>query len=105
MKRTDGFDARRLRPRQHRSWGSRLGAALGLLLIVSGTLITGIGVASLFSSIKALASMPLDKEATVTLLTLGLVLLLLGAVARRRAHRRTHAPSGLSLSPQLKKRR
>jgi membrane protein implicated in regulation of membrane protease activity len=105
MKRTDGFDARRLRPRQHRSWGSRLGAALGLLLIVSGALFTGIGVASLVSGIEAFASMPLDKEAAVTLLTLGLVLLLLGTVLRRRVRRRMHAPSGLSLSPRLKKRR
>ena len=90
MKRTDGFDARRLRPRQHRSWGSRLGAALGLLL---------------FSEIEALTSMPLDKEAAVTLLTLGVVLLLLGMIIRRRARRRAHAPNDLSLSPRLGKRR
>ena len=105
MKRTDGFDARRLRPRQHRSWGSRLGAALGLLLIVAGALFIGTGVASLFSDIDALTSMPLDKEAAVTLLTLGLILLLLGIFMRRRVRRRMHTPSGLSFSPRLKKRR
>ena len=105
MKRTDGFDARRLRPRQHRSWVSRLGAALGLMLIVSGVLFTGIGAASLFSEIEALTSMPLDKEAAVTLLTLGVVLLLLGMIIRRRARRRAHAPNDLSLSPRLGKRR
>ena len=105
MKRTDGFDARRLRPRQHRSRGSRLGAALGLLLIVAGALFIGTGVASLFSDIDALASMPLDKEAAVTLLTLGLILLLLGIFMRRRVRRRMQTPSGLSFSPRLKKRR
>ncbi len=105
MKRTDGFDARRLRPRQHRSWGSRLGAALGLLLIISGVLITATGVASLFSGIELFASMSLDKEAAVTLLTLGVFLLLLGAFIRYRARRRMQGPSGLSLSPRLKKRR
>ncbi|WP_417787431.1 hypothetical protein [Stutzerimonas xanthomarina] len=105
MKRTDGFDARRLRPRQHRSWGSRLGAALGLLLIISGVIITATGVASLFSGIELFASMSLNKEAAVTLLTLGLVLLLLGAFIRHRARRRMQGPSGLSLSPRLKKRR
>ena len=79
--------------------------ALGLLLIVSGVLFTGIGAASLFSEIEALTSMPLDKEAAVTLLTLGVVLLLLGMIIRRRARRRAHAPNDLSLSPRLGKRR
>ena len=41
MKRTDGFDARRLRPRQPRSWGSRLASAFGMLLILAGILLAG----------------------------------------------------------------
>jgi membrane protein implicated in regulation of membrane protease activity len=105
MKRTDGFDARRLRPRQHRSWGSRLGSALGLLLIVSGVLFTGFGAASLLSGIEPFASIPLDREAAVTLVTLGLVMVLLGTLIRRRVRRRMHEPVGLSLSPRLNKRR
>jgi hypothetical protein len=68
-------------------------------------LFTGIGAASLFSGIEALASMPLDKEAAVTLLTLGVALLLLGMIIRRRARRRARAPNDLSLSPSLGKRR
>ena len=80
MKRTDGFDARRLRPRQQRSWGARLAAALGLLLIIVGVFLTGSGAASLFSNHEIVVSMALAREAAVTLLVTGLILLLLGAV-------------------------
>ncbi|HCJ30939.1 MAG TPA: hypothetical protein DHV63_16990 [Pseudomonas sp.] len=105
MKRTDGFDARRLRPRQQRSWGSRLGAALGLLLIIFGVLLTGSGAASLLGNEGAFASIALDREAAITLLALGLVLLILGMLTRRRVHRRLREPGGLSMSPRLKKKR
>jgi len=105
MKRTDGFDARRLRPRQQRSWGTRLAAALGLFLVVSGVLFTGIGVASLFNDLKAFASLSLDRQAAMTLLILGLVLMLVGTLVRRSVRRRQRAPSGLSMSPRLNKRR
>jgi len=105
MKRTDGFDARRLRPRERRSWGSRFGAILGLLLILVGVLLTASGAASLFSGNEAFTSMAFDREAAVTLLALGLVLLLIGALIRRRVRRRLHEPSGLSLSPGLRKKR
>lgn len=105
MKRTDGFDARRLRPRQQRSWGARLGSALGLLLIVFGVLMTGSGAVSLFSGNEALANMALDREAAVTLLALGLILLMLGMFIRRRVRRRLNEPGGLSLSPRLKNKR
>jgi polyferredoxin len=105
MKRTDGFDARRLRPRQQRSWGARLAAALGLLLIIVGVFLTGSGAASLFSNHEVVVSMALDREAAVTLLVTGLILLLLGMFIRRRVRRRLHEPSGLSISPGLKKKR
>ncbi|AHL75130.1 hypothetical protein CH92_08425 [Stutzerimonas stutzeri] len=105
MKRTDGFDARRLRPRQQRSWGARIGAVLGLLLIIFGVLMTGSGAISLFSNNEALANMALDREAAVTLLALGLFLLMLGMFIRRRVRRRLKGPVGLSLSPRLKNKR
>ena len=105
MKRTDGFDARRLRPRERRSWGSRFGAFLGLLLILVGALLTAFGAASLLSSNEAFARMALDREAAVTLLVLGLVLLLIGALIRRRVRRNLREPSGLSLSPGLRRKR
>jgi nitrate reductase gamma subunit len=105
MKRTDGFDARRLRPRERRSWRSRFGAFLGLLLILVGALMAAFGAASLLSGNEAFASMALDREAAVTLLALGLILLLIGALIRRRVRRRSREPSGLSLSPGLRKKR
>lgn len=105
MKRTDGFDARRLRSREQRSWRSRFGAFFGLLLIIFGMILTASGTASLFSSNEALGSIALDHEAAVTSLTLGLILLIIGLLIRRRARRRLNGPSGLSLSPRLRKRR
>ena len=39
MKLSDDFDARRLRPRQPRSWRLRIGAALGALLAAFGILL------------------------------------------------------------------
>lgn len=105
MKRTDGFDARRLRPREQRSWGARLGGALGLLLSILGALLAGSGAASLFGSNAALPNMALEHEEAVTLLVLGLVLLAIGLLIRRRVRRRLREPGGLSLSPGLKKKR
>lgn len=105
MKRTDGFDARRLRPRQARSWGSRLASALGLLLILAGILLTGSGAAALFSHQDFVINMALDREAAITLLVLGLILLALGMFIRGRVKRRMREPAGLSMSPRLKGRR
>jgi len=105
MKRSDGFDARRLRPRQQRSWGARLGSALGLLLILFGILLGGAGAAALFGPQEAITRMALDREAAVTLLVVGLVLWLLGLLIRRRVRRRLREPGGLSLSPRLKNKR
>lgn len=104
MKGTHGFDARRLRPRQQRSWRARIGAALGLLLIILGLLLAGSGAATLFSH-QVLAGMALDREAAATLLALGLVMIVLGMLMRRRVRRRLREPNGLSISPDLKKKR
>lgn len=105
MKRTDGFDARRLRSRQHRSLGSRVGAAFGLLLIITGVLFLGAGAASFLEDVQTFASVPLEREAAITLITLGAALCLLGIVVRSRVRQRLREPSGLSMSPRLKKRR
>jgi nitrate reductase gamma subunit len=105
MKRTDGFDARRLRPREQRSWGSRLGSFFGLLLIFFGLLLALVGAASLFSSHEALAAVAVAREVAVTFLALGLILLWTGLLIRRRVRRRLYAPSDLSLSPRLMKKR
>ncbi|RMU23021.1 hypothetical protein, partial [Pseudomonas savastanoi] len=47
MKTSDGFDARRLRPRGQGNWGKRIGTLIALLLLASGVLLTVAGVSSL----------------------------------------------------------
>ena len=44
MKVSDGFDARRLRPKGPGSWGMRLGAGMAALLATFGVLLTMAGV-------------------------------------------------------------
>ena len=108
MKRTDGFDARRLRPRQPRSWGSRLASARWLDLgdrVEAGILLAGSGAAALFSHHEWVVDVALDREAAITLLVLGLILLALGMLIRRRVKRRLRGPAGLSMSPRLKGKR
>jgi len=63
MKRTDGFDARRLRPRPQRSWGSRIGLALGLLLALLGLFLAGFGAASVVPSVNGDAPISLKDIA------------------------------------------
>jgi uncharacterized membrane protein len=105
MKRTNGFDARRLRPRDHRSLSSRLGALFGLLLTFFGMFLAFVGAASLLSNHQALAALAVAREVAVVFLLLGLGLMWAGLEIRRRVRRSLLAPSGLSLSPRLMKKR
>lgn len=105
MKRTDGFDARRLRPHERRSLGSRVGSALGLMLIIFGAVSLGTGAASFIETIRAVANLSLEREAAIALIAVGIVLVALGVLVRNRVRRRLREPSGLSMSPRLKKRR
>lgn len=105
MKRTNGFDARRLRPREQRSVSSRLGSGFGLMLLLLGLSLAFVGAASLLSSHQALAALAVTREVAFVFLALGLVFAWAGLEIRRRVRRRLHAPSGLSLSPRLMKKR
>ncbi len=105
MKRSNGFDARRLRPQSSRSLGARLAAALGVLLVLAGIALAGLGAVSLLDSRDVLAGYSLEHEAAITALSLGLALLLLGMLMRRLARRQSREPGALSLSPRLKTRR
>jgi hypothetical protein len=49
MKISDGFDARRLRPKAHRDWGSRLVLIFAVLMILCGVLLLLAGAASLMA--------------------------------------------------------
>lgn len=105
MKRASGFDARRLRPREQRSLSSRMGALFGLLLTLFGLFLAFVGAASLLNSHEALSALAVAREVAVVFLLLGLVLMWAGFEIRRRIRRSLLAPSGLSLSPRLMKKR
>lgn len=68
MKLSDGFDARRLRPKGPSNWRLRFGAALAALLATLGVLLSMAGAASLLGRPPALASqtLPSPKHASNT---------------------------------------
>ncbi|EKM95789.1 hypothetical protein C211_02176 [Stutzerimonas degradans] len=104
MKLSDGFDARRLRPSERKSWGRRLIVAIAALLAVIGVLLIVAGGASLAGyggSLGALAA----RDAALTALVLGLVLIAIAMLLWRWCRRRLRRSSELSLSPGLMKRR
>ena len=104
MKHTDGFDARRLRPRGSRSWGARIVIAFGMLLVLAGMLLVLFALASLFGATDAFGIMA-EREAGMALLGLGSVLFLVGAVLWRSARRRFSSSGNLSMSRSLMRRR
>ncbi|ARS48627.1 MULTISPECIES: hypothetical protein [Pseudomonadaceae] len=105
MKLSDDFDARRLRPRQPKSWRLRVGAGLGALLATLGILLAMAGVASLVGRAPALGGLNDSTGEAIALLLLGLFLLWAGIAFWRRCRRRLRRPSDLSLSPHLMKKR
>lgn len=104
MKHTDGFDARRLRPRGSRSWGLRIVIAFGVLLALAGTLLVLFAVASLFGDPQTFEMMA-SRDASVVMLGVGSVLFLVGILLWRRARRRYSASGSLSMSRHLMRKR
>ncbi|EIK52345.1 hypothetical protein YO5_06071 [Stutzerimonas stutzeri TS44] len=104
MKLSDGFDARRLRPSERKSWGRRLIVVIAVLLAIAGVLLAAAGVASLIGYGDALGALA-AKDAALTALVLGLLLLGFAILLWRWCQRRLRRSSGLSLSPGLMKRR
>lgn len=104
MKRSDGFDPRRLRDAPRRSWASRLGSLLGLLMVAVGIVALLLGTASLLRP-ESLSGLSTGREGALVLLGTGLVLLWAGIALRRRVLRRLYKPDELSLSPRLMKKR
>lgn len=105
MKLSDDFDARRLRPRQPKTWRLRIGAGVGALLATFGILLTMAGVASLAGRAPVLGTFNDSTGEAIVLLLLGLFLLWAGITFWRRCRRRMRRPSDLSLSPHLLKKR
>lgn len=105
MKLSDGFDARRLRPRGSTSWRLRLSATLAALLVTLGALLSLAGAAALLGQPAALAPLNESPAAAGTFVLIGLLLLLAGLLFWRRCRRRQRRPSELSMAPHLMKKR
>ncbi|VXB78808.1 LPXTG-motif cell wall anchor domain-containing protein [Pseudomonas sp. 8BK] len=105
MKHSDGFDARRLRPRNTSNWRLRLGAGLAALFATLGVLLSMAGVATLLGQPAALGPLNESPAAASVLVVIGLLLLTFGVLLWRRCRRRLRRPSDLSMSPHLMKKR
>lgn len=104
MKRSDGFDARRLRPREPRNWRMRLGAAFSALLATLGVLLAMAGAASLLGRPPALGDLNASPVGAALILVLGLLLLYFGIWLWRVCRRRMRRNQELNLAPHLMKK-
>ncbi|MGE8068600.1 hypothetical protein [Pseudomonas sp. NPDC089569] len=104
MKLSDGFDARRLRPKGQRNWRFRIGATIAALLAMSGVLLAMAGAASLLGRLPALGELNTNRVGAGVILAIGLFVLYLGVLLWRRCRRRSRQAQGLNMSPHLMKK-
>ncbi|MDH0745361.1 hypothetical protein N5D61_03250 [Pseudomonas sp. GD03842] len=104
MKISDGFDARRLRPKGQRSWRARIGAAISALLATLGILLAMAAVASLIGHPPALGDLNASPAGAVVTLVFGLLLLYFGVWLWRRSRLRRRRAGELSMSAHLMKK-
>lgn len=105
MKLSDGFDARRLRPRESSNWRVRLLATLGALFATLGVLLAMAGSATLLGRPPALGTLNDSPGAAGVLLLLGLLLLWGGIALWRTCRRRLRRANDLNMAPHLMKKR
>ncbi|MFJ7885067.1 hypothetical protein ACIQYF_16560 [Pseudomonas sp. NPDC096917] len=105
MKISDGFDARRLRPKEHRNWRARFALAFAGLLTVLGALLLLAGASSLIGHPSALGELNNSATGAALVLVTGLLVSWLGIGLWRRCRRRMRAPFGLNIAPHLMKKR
>ncbi|AOA05802.1 MULTISPECIES: hypothetical protein [Pseudomonas] len=104
MKISDGFDARRLRPKAHRDWGSRLVLMFAALLILCGVLLLLAGAASLIGRPGALGELNASPAGAALVLVFGVLVSWLGVWMWRRRRRLMRKPFGLNMAPHLMKK-
>lgn len=104
MKRSEGFDPKRLRQREHGHWGARLAAAFSTLLAAFGILLAMAGFAGLLGNYAAFAELNDNRPLAIILLGLGLLLLYIGVRFWRRSRIRLRRGRELNLSPHLMKK-
>ena len=101
MKISDGFDARRLRPKAHRDWRSRLVLMFAALLALLGMLLLLAGAASLIGHPTALGELNASPAGATLVLVSGLLVCWLGVWMWRRRRRLMRKPFGLNMAPHL----
>jgi membrane protein implicated in regulation of membrane protease activity len=104
MKLSDGFDARRLRPKGRSNWRFRIGATIAALLAMCGVLLIMAGIASLLGHAPALGEMNTNRAGAAVILAIGLVVLYIGVWLWRRCRRRSRQSRELAMSPHLMKK-
>ncbi|MHC8332387.1 hypothetical protein [Pseudomonas sp. LB3P25] len=104
MKLSDGFDARRLRPKGQRNWRFRIGAAFAALLAMCGVLLAMAGAASLLGHAPALGELNTNRVGSAVILAIGLFVLYFGVWLWRRCRRRSRQSQELNMSPHLMKK-
>ncbi|OAE14610.1 hypothetical protein A2T76_24545 [Pseudomonas brenneri] len=104
MKISDGFDARRLRPKGPSNWRLRLGVAFAALLALFGLLLSLAGAAALLGHSPALGELNTSPGGAALLLAGGLLILSLGIWWWRRCRRRMHQPLSLNIASHLMKK-
>jgi len=104
MKISDGFDARRLRPKGPRNWRLRFGAAFSVLLATFGVLLALAGAASLLGHPPVLRELNASPLGSSVILAAGLLLLYVGIRLWRRCRRRMRQPLALNMAPHLMKK-
>ncbi|RRV07320.1 hypothetical protein EGJ27_11575 [Pseudomonas sp. v388] len=104
MKISDGFDARRLRPKGPRNWGTRIVSALAALLALLGLALMAAGATGLAGHPQAFGDLDASPGGAAVVAGSGLVVLLLGIALWRRCRRRRRQGHGLSMSAHLMKK-
>ncbi|MCQ6258201.1 hypothetical protein [Pseudomonas sp. Q11] len=104
MKLSDGFDARRLRPKGPSTWRLRFGAALAALLATLGVLLAMAGAASLLGRPPALGELNASPLGSTIILVIGLLVLLFGVWLWRLCRRRARQSLELAMAPHLMKK-
>lgn len=104
MKISDGFDARRLRPRTRKAWHVRLGVMIGALLWLIGIALALLGALGLAGG-ELSGELTGGREGSLSALFFGLFCVLAGWLLWRRCRRRLRQQDALNLSPHLFKKR
>ena len=104
MKISDGFDARRLRPKTPSNWRSRLVLTFAALLTLFGALLLLAGAASLIGRPSALGELNASPTGATLVLVFGLLVSWLGVWMWRRRRRQMRQPLGLNMAPHLMKK-